>query len=178
VEQDRLVGVQFSHTEVTNGQVRILPDQLEAASGELTISSIGSIPEPIPGIPQKGEVYTYEDQAIGSLMNGPTTVFAAGNVLTGKGNIKDSLDSGTEVGTRLAEAYLGLSDEPAPLTEAARKEAQATAEKIAGASTQREKLPPETVERILSHIRKRQLSIGYRDSFRDWITKVTPPDLQ
>src|SRR5262249_49097972 len=35
VEQDRLTGVQFSHTEVANGQVRILPDQFETASGDL-----------------------------------------------------------------------------------------------------------------------------------------------
>ena len=88
----------------------------------LTISSIGSIPEPIPGIPQKGEVYTYVDQKIGLLMDGPTAVFAAGNVLTGKGNIKDSLDSGTEIGTSVAEAYLGLSGEELKIAEGARKE--------------------------------------------------------
>ena len=110
-ENGAMVGVRFSATEVADGQVRIVADSVEAPRAPLTISSIGSIPEPIPGIAQKGETYVYLDQKIGLLMDGPTAVFAAGNVLTGKGNIKDSLDSGTEVGTRIAEAYLGLSDE-------------------------------------------------------------------
>ena len=109
VEGGVVVGVNFSRTEVADGQVRIVEEQLESARAKMTIGSIGSIPEPIPGIPQKGEVYTYVDHKIGLLMDGPTAVFAAGNVLTGKGNIKDSLESGTEIGIRVAEAYLGLS---------------------------------------------------------------------
>ena len=133
VENGAVVGVNFSRTELVDGQVRIVQENAETARAPLTISSIGSIPEPIPGIPQKGEVYTYVDQKIGLLMEGPTAVFAAGNVLTGKGNIKDSLDSGTEIGTRVAEAYLGLSGEELKIAEGARKEAAASGEKIAGA---------------------------------------------
>ena len=133
----------FSRTEVADGQVRIVQEAAESARAPLTISSIGSIPEPIPGIPQKGEVYTYVDQKIGLLMDGPTAVFAAGNVLTGKGNIKDSLDSGTEIGTLVAEAYLGLSDEELKIAEGARKEAAASGEKIAGALSTRQKIAPD-----------------------------------
>ncbi|HSR57722.1 MAG TPA: hypothetical protein VLL57_06010, partial [Candidatus Binataceae bacterium] len=72
VENDRMVGVRFSRTEVADSQVRIVPGTEEEARAELTISSIGSIPEPIPGIPQKGEVYTYDDLKSGLLMGGPT----------------------------------------------------------------------------------------------------------
>ena len=70
-------------------------------------------------------------------------MFAAGNVLTGKGNIKDSLDSGTEIGTRVAEAYLGLSGEELKIAEGARKEAAASGEKIADAMSMRQKIAPE-----------------------------------
>ena len=59
VENGRMVGVKFSRTEVADGQVRTIPDTGEEVRGEITISSIGSIPEPIAGIPQKGEVYQY-----------------------------------------------------------------------------------------------------------------------
>src|SRR5581483_7385968 len=123
VEDGRMVGVEFSVTEVADGQVRILPGPAETVRAPLTISSIGSIPEPIAGIPRKGETYRYVDEKAGLLMDGPTAVFAAGNVLTGKGNIKDSLESGTEVGIRVAEAYLGLDGEKMPIAEGARKEA-------------------------------------------------------
>ncbi|MGO9602295.1 MAG: hypothetical protein ACLQAT_02625 [Candidatus Binataceae bacterium] len=176
-EDGRMTGVQFSATEVADGQVRILGDRVETARGPLTVSSIGSIPEPIKGVPQRGEVYTYVDQKIGLLMDGPTAVFAAGNVLTGKGNIKDSLESGTEVGTRVAEAYLGLSDESLALAEGARREAHAEAQTIANAIEAREKLTADGVEKIISRVHERQRTVGYEGNYRDWIAKVTPSDL-
>ena len=173
-----MVGVNFSRTEVADGQVRIVQDGAESAHAKLTISSIGSIPEPIPGIPQKGEVYTYVDRDVGLLMEGATAVFAAGNVLTGKGNIKDSLESGTEIGIRVAEAYLGLSDEEVNLSEGARKEAAASGEKIAGAISSRPKLSADKVGDLLKRVRERQRAVGYEGNYREWIAKVTPADLQ
>jgi ferredoxin/flavodoxin---NADP+ reductase len=173
-----MVGVDFNRTEVADGQVRIIPDSAESARGTLTISSIGSIPEPLAGIPQKGETYTYVDQKIGLLVDGPTSVFAAGNVLTGKGNIKDSLESGTEIGTRVAEAYLGLSGEEPKLAEGARREANASGEKIADAMQARSKLSAENVANVLQRVRTRQREVGFEGGYRAWIAKVTPPDLQ
>jgi NADPH-dependent glutamate synthase beta subunit-like oxidoreductase len=178
LESERLVGVRFNGTEVADGRVRILDSPVEAVRGPLTISSIGSIPEPIPGIPQKGEVYTYVDEKIGLLLDGPTAVFAAGNVLTGKGNIKDSLESGTEVGTRVAEAYLGLSGEELRIAEGARTAARAEAEKIAAVVDARPKLSAEEVEKVVHRLRERQQAVGYGGNYRDWIGKVTPADLQ
>ena len=173
-----MVGVNFSRTEVADGQVRIVQEGAESARAKLTISSIGSIPEPIPGIPQKGEVYTYVDRDVGLLMDSETAVFAAGNVLTGKGNIKDSLESGTEIGTRVAEAYLGLSGEEPDLAGGARKEAAASGEKIAGAISTRSKMPADKVAEVLKRVRERQHAVGYEGNYRDWIAKVTPADLQ
>jgi ferredoxin/flavodoxin---NADP+ reductase len=178
VENGSMVGVQFARTEVADGRVRILEGEGESARGPLTISSIGSIPEPIEGIPQQGEVYTYADVKTGLLIDAPTAVFAAGNVLTGKGNIKDSLDSGTEIGTRVAEAYLGLSGEHLPFAEGARQEAHAEGERIAAAMDARPKLTPEAVARVLARVRERQRAVGYEGRYRDWLAKVTPPDLQ
>ena len=173
-----MVGVNFSRTEVADGQVRIVQEGAESAHAKLTISSIGSIPEPVPGIPQKGEVYTYVDRDVGLLMDGATAVFAAGNVLTGKGNIKDSLESGTEIGTRVAEAYLGLSTEEPDLASGARKEAAASGEKIAGAISARPKMSADKVAEVLRRVRERQHAVGYEGNYREWIAKVTPADLQ
>src|SRR5882672_1730789 len=173
-----MVGVNFSRTEVADGQVRIVQEGAESAHAKLTISSIGSIPEPIQGIPQKGEVYTYVDREVGLLMDSETAVFAAGNVLTGKGNIKDSLESGTEIGIRVAEAYLGLSNEEVNLAEGARKEAAASAEKIAGAISTRQKISADKVADVLKRVRERQHAVGYEGNYRDWIARVSPADLQ
>ena len=83
-------------------------------------------------------------------MDGPTAVFAAGNVLTGKGNIKDSLESGTEIGMRVAEAYLGLSGEELKIAEGARKEAASSGENIAGAMSARQKIAPDGVAELIA----------------------------
>jgi ferredoxin/flavodoxin---NADP+ reductase len=177
VENGAVVGVNFSRTDLVDGQVKIVQQGAESARATMTISSIGSIPEPIPGIPQKGEVYTYVDQKIGLLMDGPTAVFAAGNVLTGKGNIKDSLDNGTEIGTLVAESYLGLSNEPLKIAEGARKDAAASGEKIAGALSTRPRLAPGDIANILQRVRQHQRAVSYDGNYRAWLAKVTPPDL-
>jgi hypothetical protein len=111
-------------------------------------------------------------------MDGPTAVFAAGNVLTGKGNIKDSLESGTEIGTRVAEAYLGLSGEELNWAAGARIEAAASGEKIAGAISARPKISADKVVDLLKRVRERQHAVGYQGNYRAWIEKVTPADLQ
>ncbi len=178
VEGDRMVGVRFSRTELVDGRVRTVPGTEHDVRAALTISSIGSIPEPLPGIPQSGEVYKYVDASIGLLMNGATAVFAAGNVLTGKGNIKDSLTSGTEIGTLVAESYLGLSGIEIPIAEEIRKQAHAEGERIAGAIERREPLAPGQVEKIRARVRERQRAVGYDGDYRAWIAKTTPPDLQ
>ena len=149
VENGAMVGVNSAAPRSRTASAHGPEERARTVRAPLTISSIGSIPQPIPGIPQHGEVYEYVDQKIGLLMEGPTAVFAAGNVLTGKGNIKDSLDSGTEIGMRVAEAYLGLSDEKLDLAEGARKEAAASAEKIAGAMSVRPKIAPDRRRELL-----------------------------
>lgn len=177
-EGGRLAGLRFSKTEVVEGQARILPDGQEEVRGPFVVSSIGSIPERIADIPQQGEVYRYIDAKSGLLINGETAVFAAGNVLTGKGNIKDSLDSGTEIGTRVAESYLGLTEERLPLAEVERERAHQQAEKVANVIADKPALAAETVARLRTLFKERQRAVGYDGNYQAWIAKVTPPDLQ
>jgi ferredoxin/flavodoxin---NADP+ reductase len=180
VNDARLVGVQMSRTEVNDGRVRTISETEEPVLGPLTVSSIGSIPEPIPGIPQQGEVYHYVDETLGLLMEGRTAVYAAGNVLTGKGNIKDSLESGTAVGTHVAEAYLGVADDGsrASLADGARQIAHHEGEQIAASIVARPMMPLEEVAEIIRRVRTRQSAVGYDGNYRQWIDKVTPSDLQ
>ncbi len=179
IEQEgRLVGLRLSRTEVIDGQARIIPGSEEEVRGPFIVSSIGSIPERIPDIPTQGEVYRYVDPKLGLLVDGATAVFAAGNVLTGKGNIKDSLDSGTEIGTRVAESYLGLSEERLPLAEVERNRAHQQGENVAGAIAAKPPLSAESVTRLRDRIVALQRSRGYEGDYRAWIGRVTPPDLQ
>jgi ferredoxin/flavodoxin---NADP+ reductase len=179
IEQDgRLTGLRLSITEVVDGKARIVPDQEEEVRGPFVISSIGSIPEAIPYIPQDGEVYRYTNVKTGLLTDGATAVFAAGNVLTGKGNIKDSLDSGTEIGTRVAESYLGLSGETMHFPQAERELAHEQAEEVAAAIAGKPALALQAVDRLHARFKELQKAHGYGGDYRAWIARVTPPDLQ
>ncbi|MEA2649316.1 MAG: ferredoxin/flavodoxin---NADP+ reductase, partial [Candidatus Binataceae bacterium] len=177
---DRVTGVMMSRTEAADGKVRTIPDSGQPVRAPMTISSIGSIPEPIPGIPQRGEVYQYVDANVGLLMEGATGIYAAGNVLTGKGNIKDSLVSGTEIGIHVAERYLGLTNDGkgAPLTDAMREEAHKEGLRMAASINTRELVSGAKVAEIMARVRKRQSEVGYEGDYRGWIKKVTPADLQ
>ncbi len=179
IQEDRgLVGLRFSKTEVVEGQARILPDGQEDVRGPLVVSSIGSIPERIPDIPQQGEVYRYIDAKSGLLLDGETAVFAAGNVLTGKGNIKDSLDSGTEIGIQVAESYLGLTEDRLPLAEVERARAHQQGEDVADAIARRPALSAEAVSRLHTRFKEMQRAVGFEGDYQAWIAKVTPPDLK
>ena len=125
----------------------------------------------------KGEVYSYIDAGVGLLDDGPTAVYAAGNVLTGKGNIKDSLESGTFIGIHVAESYLGLNGDDVPLAEGARKAAVQQGERIADAMKSRPRLGPEQVEEVTRRVRERQRAVGYDGNYRAWIERMTPQDL-
>ena len=74
VEGDRLAGLVFQRTEIVEGRVKSVPDSEFEVRSPLTISSIGSIPEPIPGIPTKGELFIISDENTGK-MDGYEHVF-------------------------------------------------------------------------------------------------------
>jgi ferredoxin--NADP+ reductase len=179
IKDGRMTGLQMTQTEVVEGKARKLAGSEYDVAGPMTISSIGSIPEAIPGIPQAGEVYRYLDQNVGLVLEGRTAVYASGNVLTGKGNIKDSLVSGTHIGIHVAEQYLGLAEDGArfELSEVARREAAAEAKAIAADIEHRAGLGTEAIGRIEKLVRERQEAVGYEGSYRAWIKKMTPPDL-
>ncbi len=178
VEGGRLVGLKISRTEIVDGRANVIPGSEQEVRTPHVISSIGSIPEPLPGIPQRGEIYQYVKQEVGLLMDGSTAVFAAGNVLTGKGNIKDSLESGTGIGTHIAEAYLGLSPGEVALAETARETAAREGEQIAQAVQASPRLTSNAMAEILKCVRERQSAVGYHGNYREWIQRMTPPDLQ
>ena len=68
-------------------------------------SSIGSIPELIPGMPTKGALYDIEDQNTCRIA-GHSNLFAIGNTVTGKGNIVTSLKHSKGITKNIIEGHL------------------------------------------------------------------------
>jgi NADPH-dependent glutamate synthase beta subunit-like oxidoreductase len=180
VEGERLVGLRFRRTRVEGS--RVLPtDETFERRGPYVISSIGSIPEPLEGVPMKGELYDFRDWDLGRLADYPT-LFSAGNVVTGKGNIVASRKHAEEVAEHVIERFLGLGDEghegEEAVAEAGAARAAQQAEGLAREIDGRPRLSPAALAQLLGRLAERQHAVGYDGDYRAWIERVTPPDLE
>jgi ferredoxin--NADP+ reductase len=154
VENDRLVGLDFAKTRVDGGRLTITGEIVSVRS-PMVISSIGSIPEPLPSIAMKGELYDFSDREFGRFEAHPS-VFSAGNVVTGKGNLAVSRKHAQKVASHMVSDYLRnvadfVLDQP-PLSDQER-------------------------ESLRKRIHDAQRRVGYRGDYQAWIQAVSPPDL-
>jgi NADPH-dependent glutamate synthase beta subunit-like oxidoreductase len=175
-EGDQLVGLTLRRTKIENGRVVPLDETFEAR-GSYVISSIGSIPEPTPGIPMRGELFEFTDWDLGRL-DGYPTVFSAGNVVTGKGNIVASRKHAREVSQTVIEAFLGIGDgDESQLLEADKEATRKRANAIANAITIQPPIGSEQLEALRKRIADRQSAVSYTGDYKSWIEKVTPADM-
>jgi hypothetical protein len=133
----------------------------------MIISSIGSIPKPIEGVPTKGELYHYDRWETGEV-HGLPGVFGLGDVLTGKGNIKDSRANAIEIIAKVVAAYLGVGDPPEEMPNFRSADADALAERAAAGVP----MSTEAMKRLAARIEERYEAIGYVD-YSDWIQART-----
>ncbi len=182
VEGDRLVGLRFQHTRVSDdGEAVPIEGQIEEVRAPLVVSSIGSIPEPMPGIAGRGELFEYADRELGRLA-GYETVFGAGNVVTGKGNILASRRHSIQVTTHLIEQFLGIGKNghagEEGLLETLTSNVHDSLEKLMEWVGHRPPLSAAQVESIVARARARQQAVGYTGSYREWIKRFAPADLE
>jgi len=182
VEGDRLVGLRFRRNKVEAGKL-VPSDETFERRGPYVVSSIGSIPDPIPGIPTRGELFDFRDPNWGRLP-GHEHVFSVGNVVTGKGNIVASRKHATSVSQAAIEAFLGIAGDgkahagEEALAASISGDAGAQAEAVAGRIEPLPRLAAERVAAVLEKVRERQRAVGYSGDLGEWLAKVTPPDLE
>lgn len=180
VENGRLVGLRFIRTQIQGNKVVDLPGTEFEVRASLTISSIGSVPEPISGIPGKGELYIWRDWAHGELDLGKG-IYGLGNVVTGKGNIVVSRRHGKFVSAYVAAAYLGVGEpvkEAGALVEGISESRKAEAEEVAKGVVATPPIAPLRRQSILAKVKARQRAVGYDGDYAAWMRKVTPVDLR
>lgn len=114
IEKDHLAGLVFRRTAVESGRVRVLPGTEFEVRSPMVVSSIGSLPEPIGGLPFAHSVYSVEDAESGRLA-GFDRVFVTGNAVTGKGNIRASRLEGRRTAEWIIE-HLATSNPGTPET--------------------------------------------------------------
>ena len=89
VEDEKLVGLKTISNEVLNGKLVPIENSEKIIYADIFISSIGSLPEPIEGVPMNGSTYDIVDQESGKF-NDYEKLHGMGNAITGQGNIKAS----------------------------------------------------------------------------------------
>jgi NADPH-dependent glutamate synthase beta subunit-like oxidoreductase len=178
VENGRVVGLRLRRTKFENGKL-VSTGELFERRGPYVISSIGSIPEPIPEIATKGELFAFTDWEIGRLAGYPS-VFSVGNVVTGKGNIVASRKHAAEVYEVALASFLGVSGDghqaEAALASGAAAAAGAQAAKIAAEIGRAAPPSAATALAILARVHERQRAVGYTGDVKSWLERVTPVD--
>ncbi len=172
---DRLAGLRLAAVEIRDEGPVPVPDSHEDFLAPLVVSSIGSIPEPIPGVEMRGSLYRIRDLRTGEV-EGLDGVFAVGNAATGRGNILVSQKHGRLVSQNMLEHYLAgkASGYEEVLTDAATA-ARARVEAVAGRLAQRAPLSGSRVAAILARVKSLQDRVGYPGAYAEWIDRVHPP---
>ena len=174
VDNGRLVGLRLRRMKPGEGRKLERTDEVFDLRASYVISSIGSIPEPIPGIDMKGELFAFSDWNLGRL-DGFPTVFSAGNVVTGKGNIVASRRHSQGIGEHLVQAYLGLDEAS---LEDAMKNVEDRAARTAGAVSEavRSLRPLNAAEigKIRDRLAAHQRSVGYNGDLGTWLSQHPP----
>ena len=178
IENGRLAGLRVAEAKVEGRRAEPIPGTEHEIRAPLVISSIGSVPEILPGIATKGEYYTFTDEDLPRYA-ASGHVFGVGNVVTGQGNIRVSLVHSQRVTKHLVENYLNrLNADGSAIGSAAEAkgagEAQAVMEKVQTLPV----LSTTEVEALEQRIRERQECVGYDGDYDSWIAKVTPPGLE
>ena len=159
IKNGKINGIQIKKTELVDGKL-IVTHKTKDIQTTQVISSIGSIPEPIEGIMMEGETYKVKDKNLG-IYTEIDGIFLTGNVVTGKGNIRDSLKHAEKVSAYVANQYLS------PLN----NDLEDTAvKKVENFLTQKKELSNADLEIIQEKIIKLQSRVNYHNNYKEWIS--------
>lgn len=174
VEGDRLVGLIFRETEVVNGRVTEIPGSDKEMRFPYVISSIGSLPDMIPGIPSCGNMYEIDNEIFCRLRGYPN-IFALGNTVTGRGNIKESMDHGREIAQNVIEGYLSEAEgEP----NKGAQERIALAMQSIESEIREHKIDETTYRQIMAKVKSLQERAGYDNNYEKWVNQHLPKRLE
>ena len=178
IENDRLTGVVFQKNEIVDDKVVPVPGCRQTFKAPLFISSIGSIPEMIRGIPSAGQVFNInEDESCH--LEGYENVFALGNAVTGRGNIIESQRHSKAISMEVMDDYLHWQEEDYQDwlrgTESGMSN-QVTA--IVNRIERRDYMPETVIRKILCKTEALQQKSGYDGNYPAWVRKNLPMRLE
>jgi ferredoxin/flavodoxin---NADP+ reductase len=180
IENGRVAGLKVAETKIEGRKAEPIPGSEHEIRAPLAISSIGSVPEILPGVAMKGEYYTFDDEDL-PRYSGADRVFGVGNVVTGQGNIRVSLIHSQKVTKQLIDDYMSEDTDHENAAESfatAENRAARQAQAVEDSLLTLPALSEVQMAALERRIRARQEQVGYTSDYDSWIAKVTPPDLE
>lgn len=178
IEGNCLMGLVFQKTKVEDGKaVPIEGSEIEVRT-PLVISSIGSTPELIEGVPAEWQVFKLKDME-SCQIEGYENVFAVGNAVTGTGNINESLKHGRELSQRVMDNYLNWQEED--YQNYLRQTESNISEQIDVISEKFKKknlLSVEKIEKLQDRIKEFQQKANYDGNYGKWVERHLPKRLE
>jgi len=176
----KLHAVIFQKNELVGSKILPLKDETFTLITPLLISSIGSLPDRISGLPYDGSTLEMKNKN-GYMVKGFTNVFAIGNAVTGRGNIQESKAHGTMMTNKIIDHHLEKEDLfeewLVNYNENLKSVVQEQIEEIDKEIKSKEIMPDEIIEGILDKSAALQKKIGYT-TYEKWIKLKTPIRLE
>jgi ferredoxin--NADP+ reductase len=178
VKYNRLVGLVFQKTERDDQLQPVLPGKFKKVYSPLVISSIGSVPEKFPEIPLQDELIMLDEPNSGKV-KGYENVFAVGNAVTGRGNIRESLIHSREISQILMGDFLRWQNENfQELVRLQELNSIQTIKELDQHLKSREVLHKKKISEIIRKVRQLQKQVGYRGNYKEWIRQNLPMRLE
>ena len=176
VENGRLVGLKLAETKVEGRKAEPIPGSEQELRAPLVVSSIGSVPEKLPGLNMSGEYYTFAGKDV-PRYTAMDRVFGVGNVVTGQGNIRVSLVHSQKVTKRVVDCMKG-SDGNAAAVSGSEQQVASTMGAIEKQIEAIPQLSDDQMRAVERQVHALQQKAGFTSDYDSWIAKVTPPDLE
>lgn len=173
-----LTGLVFQKNEMVDGRPKAIAGSDYTVNASVFISSIGSIPEPIPGLPMVGQTFDVPDMNTCKI-TGFDNLFAVGNAVTGRGNIKESLKHGTEVSQRIMNEHMEwMEDDFQNYLRLTENKIDNQVDAIMDAFSSKGILDADTITKLDTNIKDWQLKSGYDGNWEAWVETQTPERLE
>jgi len=169
-ENGSVVGVTFRKNRYT-GTGFEATDESKYIATNLVISSIGSIPQPLTGIPMQGELYETDSRHTGAIAGLPG-VYCVGNAITGRGNIKESFKNAARLGSLIESHYLGTEPVFEKLFEVQREEAIEHVKILKAYLNTLKPMTESQRKRIRQRVQELQAARGCQSGFLDWRDRI------
>ena len=176
-DNERITGIIMQKNKIENGRAVPVKGEITRITTPLIISSIGSIPDIIDGIKGSDEKFDLDDPQSGRL-TGYHNVFALGNAVTGKGNIKESQLHGRNVSESIIRDYLGVDQTEHKSDYDFKNDFVQQLQPVAEFVQKSKPLPEEKFNEIMYKVKNLQQKAGYENDYNSWIKKNLPIRLE